>query len=408
MTTFAYTARDDRGQLINGTLEAMDKTDAGKQLRGEGKYIVKLAETNAGQAAAQNVTFEERYRRIKRDDVIYFAHQMSVMIETGVTLGEALESIAEQTTNEHFAAVVKDVSEAVQGGQPFSDAMARHRKVFPPLMISLIKASEASGTMGPMLERISEYLTKERNTMKSVRGAMTYPIIMTVVAMSVTVFLLAFVLPRFGKIYMNRGAVLPAPTRMLLFISEMVTTYWYVWVGLAAAFIGGTVYARKQPWGKRGIDWLKLHTPIVGTMFNQLYLTRAMRTMGTMISSGVPMLDMITIVKDVTNNTYYEELWQEVDEQLRQGVQLSNAFFESPLIPSSISRMVHSGEKAGRLGVVMDRIAGFTEHDFDEAVKRTTEFIEPAMVAFMGILIGFVAISLLLPIFSVGRVMAGG
>jgi len=408
MTTFAYTARDSSGQLINGTLEAMDVNDASKQLRGEGKYIVKLDEADVNTMAHQNVTFEERYRRIKRDDVIYFAHQMSIMIETGVTLGEALESVAEQTTNEHFAAVVRDVSDTVQGGQPFSAALARHRKVFPPLMISLLKASEASGTMGAMLERISEYLTKERNTMKSVRGAMIYPIIMTLVAMSVTIFLLAFVLPRFGKIYANRGAVLPAPTRILLFVSEMVTVYWYVWVGLAAAFVGGLVYMRTQEWGRKAIDWLKLKTPIIGPMFNQLYLTRAMRTMGTMISSGVPMLDMIAIVRDVTNNIYYEELWQKVDEQLRQGVQLSNAFFESPLIPSSISRMVHSGEKAGRLGVVMDRIAGFTEHDFDEAVKRTTEFIEPAMVAFMGLLIGFVAISLLLPIFSVGRVMAGG
>jgi len=408
MTTFAYTARDSSGQLINGTLEALDVRDASKRLRGEGKYIVELEQADADRRAETHLTFEQRYPHVKRDDVIYFAHQMSIMIDTGVTIGEALESVAEQTTNEHFAAVVADVSESVHGGQPFSVALAKHDRVFPPLMISLLRASEASGTMGPMLERICTYLTKERNTIKSVRGAMIYPAIMTLVAVAVTIFLLAFVLPRFGKIYGNRGAVLPAPTKMLLFFSEMVVTYWYAWIGLAVAAVGGFFHVRKQSWGRQAIDWLKLHTPILGPMFNQLYLTRAMRTMGTMVSAGVPMLDMIAIVRDVTNNVYYERFWQSVDEQLRQGVQLSNAFFESPLIPSSISRMVHSGEKAGRLGVVMDRIAGFTEHDFDEAVKRTTEFVEPAMVAFMGLLIGFVAIALLLPIFSVSRVMAGG
>ena len=407
MSTFAYTARDSAGQLINGTLEAMDVDEASRQLRTEGKFIVRLKEAGPAGAEPRPLTLEQRYRHVRRDDVIHFAHQMSVMVETGVALGEALESIAEQTTNEHFAAVVRDVTEAVQGGTSFSSALARHGRVFPPLMVSLLRAAEASGTMGAMLERISAYLTKERNTIRSVRGAMAYPVVMMVVALAVTIFLLAFVLPRFGTIYANRGAVLPAPTRLLLGLSELITGYWYVWVALIAAGVVGLLYARTRPGGRRALDWLKLNAPVVGPMFRQLYITRATRTMGTMINAGVPMLDMIAITRDVTRNVYFEHLWDHVDEQLRQGVQLSRAFFQSDLVPSPISRMIHSGEKAGRLGLVMERIAAFTEHDFDESVKRTTQFIEPAMVVIMGVVIGFVAISLLLPIFSVGRVMAG-
>jgi type IV pilus assembly protein PilC len=407
MPQFLYQARDVHGAMVSGVIAAADLSEAGHTLRGEGKFIVKLAEGDEAELQARSLTLEERYRRIRRDDVIHFTHQMSVMIETGVTLGEALESVAGQAGNEHLRAVLQDVSDAVQSGQSFSRALARHPRVFPALMVSMVTASETSGTMGTMLQRVSGYLTKERNTLRSVRGAMTYPIVMTVVALAVTVFLLIFVLPRFGRIYADRGALLPGPTRVMLGASELITTYWYVWIPSIGALIGGLIYVCCQPWGRRGMDWLKLHTPILGPMFERLYLTRACRTMGTMISAGVPMLDMVAIVKDVTKNSYYEELWDAVDGQLRQGCQLSSALFASPLIPNPVSRMVHSGEKAGRLGPVMDKIAEFAEHDFDESVKRVTEFIEPAMVTLMGLLIGFVAISLLLPIFSVGRVMAG-
>ncbi|MFA7237690.1 MAG: type II secretion system F family protein [Phycisphaeraceae bacterium] len=407
MTRFAYTARDARGQLINGLVQAMDVSEAGRQLRSEGKFIVKLAEARGADIEPQAMTLDERYGRVRRDDVIYFVHQMSVMIETGVTLGEALESIADQTPNEHFKAIMQDVSEHVHGGQAFSEALARHSRIFPPLMISLVRASEASGTMGIMLERIGEYMTKERNTLKAVRGAMVYPCIMLFVAMGVTIFLLTFVLPRFGKIYTSRGAALPAPTQLLLSASHILTAYWYVWVACIAGAIGFVLYARTRGWGRHAIDWLKLHLPVIGKLMNQLYVTRAMRTMGTMISAGVPMLDMIAITREVTTNHYFRLLWDTVDDRLRQGSQLSASLGDSRLIPPSVLRMIQSGEKAGRLGVVMDRIAVFTEHDFDESCKQTTQFIEPLMIAFMGSFVGFVAISLLLPIFSVGRVMAG-
>jgi type IV pilus assembly protein PilC len=229
---------------------------------------------------------------------------------------------------------------------------------------------------------------------------------MMVMAVSVTIFLLAFVLPRFAAIYQAREAVLPLPTRILLATSHGMTAYWYVWVALVAAFVATIMLGRKTTSGRRVIDWLKLHTPIIGPLFSKLYITRACRTMGTMISAGVSMLDMIAIVKHVTANAYFEDLWDDVDERLRQGSQLSEPLFASDLIPRSISQMIYSGERSGRLGKVLMRVADFTEIEFDQNVKQTTQFIEPLMVGVMGGLIGFVAISLLLPIFSVGRVMA--
>ncbi len=407
MPSFTFQAREGNGELITGTLEAPSVADVGRMLRAQGKFVVKVTDAVI-KPDEKKVVIASGGHKVKREEVIHFAHQLAVMIDTGVNIGEALESISEQTNDEAFKAVLTDVSDRVHGGTSFSDALAAHPTVFPVLMVSLIRASEASGTMGSMLEQISQYLTKERNTLKKIRGAMIYPMVMMVVAMGVTIFLLTFVLPRFNKIYQTRGAALPAPTQLLLTVSHITTTYWYVFVGLAVLLFGAILWMRVNTTGRRWLDWLKLRLPIVGGMFNQLYITRAMRTMSTMITAGVPIMEMINITRDVTNNVYYEGLWDEVDLQIQQGAQLSAAMFDSPLIPSAIARMIHSGEKAGRLGQVMDRIAEFTEHDFDESVKRTTEFIEPAMVTFMGGMIGFVAISLLLPIFSVGRVMAGG
>jgi type IV pilus assembly protein PilC len=406
MGRFLYQARDGRGELATGVVNAGSVEEAGVILRGEGKYIVKLSPVNEGDLAAAPVTTEQRSRRIKRREVIFFSHQLAVMIETGVPISDALECCHEQTPNPDFAAVLKDVTQQVRSGSEFSAALRKYPRVFPTVMVSLIRASEVSGTMGSMLDQISQYMAKEQHTLRQARGAMMYPAFMMVMAVSVTIFLLAFVLPRFAAIYQAREAVLPLPTRILLATSHGMTAYWYIWVALVAAFVATIMLGRKTTSGRRVIDWLKLHTPIIGPLFSKLYITRACRTMGTMISAGVSMLDMIAIVKHVTSNAYFEDLWDDVDERLRQGSQLSEPLFASDLIPRSISQMIYSGERSGRLGKVLMRVADFTEIEFDQNVKQTTQFIEPLMVGVMGGLIGFVAISLLLPIFSVGRVMA--
>jgi len=403
---FHYRARTSAGEVVEGVIRAASAVEAGKMLRKDGKFVVKLDEAGGDEEDADLKPAGRR--RITRDEVIYFAHQMAVMVDTGVTLGEALESAAEQATNPTFRAVLQDVNDTVQGGEPFSDALAKHPKVFPRLMVSLLRASESSGTMGPMLDRISKYLTKERNTIQAVRGAMIYPVIMMIAAIGVTVFLLAVVLPRFGSIYDQRGADLPAPTELMLGASAAFTTWWHLFLGAAAALVVAWLLIRRRPTVRARLDRIKLRTPVIGSLLQQLYLARATRTMGTMIAAGVPMLELIAMTREVTSNHEYENLWDRVDAGLREGRQLSETLDDPRLIPPPVIRMIQAGEKGGRLGSVMDKLAEFTEHDFDDAVKRATGLIEPAMVVFMGGLIGFVAISMLLPIFSVGRVASGG
>ncbi len=407
MPRYTYQSRNGQGTLLTGQVSAQSVDQASQILHTEGKFVTKLTEVADDDLDGDLIPIETRAKRVKRAEVIYFTHQLAIMIETGVPMSEALDCLTRQVGNDNFKAVLEDISATVQAGGELSLAMKRFPKVFPKVMTGLVRASEASGTMGPMLGRISEYLAKEQQILRQARGALTYPLFMLFMTIGVTVFLLMFVLPRFGTIYETRNAVLPLPTQALLSASSGAVHYWYYWLVLSITAVIGFMLLVRTALGRRLFDGLKLKTPVIGNLFSSLYLSRACRTMGTMIDAGVPILDSVSIVRYVTGNVYYDDLWERVDDRLRQGAQLSEPLFQSRLIPRSIAQMIYSGEKAGRLGQVMSRVATVTEEEFDDAVKTTTQFIEPLMVVVMGSIIGFVAVAMLMPIFSVGRVMAG-
>ncbi len=411
MAHFRYKARTGQGELVTGLLQAASVLEAGGILRSEGKFPVKLDEIASQQAEQAGKDIAQSSRRggggrIKRDHVISFAHQLSVMVDTGVPLSEALDCSAQQCDNDRFRAVLEEVTTKVQSGEPLSSALKEHPKVFPSVMISLVAASEMSGTMGKMLERISSYLTQEAATARKIKGALTYPCILLVMITLVTISLLIWVLPRFTEIFASRGAALPMPTQILMFTSDQLITYWYAYSGGVVALVVAFMLAVRTTRGKRAFDVVKLSSPILGDLFRKLYLTRSTRTMGTMIEAGVPILDMLSTTRQVTTNVLFEELWDDLSDRLQRGGQLSDGLFESSLFPRSISQMIFAGEKSGRLGKTLTRIAEFTEQEFDLQIKTSTQMIEPALTAAMGIIIGFIAIALLLPIFSVSQVVS--
>jgi type IV pilus assembly protein PilC len=420
MSQFQYKARDGHGRLNEGTVTAPSASQAGAMLRGKGMFVIAVQEAvgkavkaagrpGTTQPASKAQAYNESddwepsvgRQKIRRQDVITFAHQLAVMVDTGVAISEALSCCADQSESDGFKKVLLEVADEVRGGRELSAALSMHEKVFPTVMVSLVRASEISGTMGRMLDRISKYMAKEAVTTRKIKSALTYPAIMITAVMLITSGLLLFVLPRFAAIYDNRGAALPAPTQFLLGISSSVQNYWWAYLLILGGLITTGVLGFTTEMGRRVVDHLKLNTPIIGSLFRKLYVTRSMRTMGTMLEAGVPILDMIPIARSVTNNCQYDELWDEVDQRLRNGSQLSAPFFSSDLIPRSVAQMVFAGEKSGQLGDVMYKVAEYTEEEFDEEVKTATSYIEPAMVVTLGAIIGFVAIALLLPIFQV-------
>jgi len=347
-------------------------------------------------------------KKIKQEDIVFFANQLAVMVDTGVPLSDALDSIVNSSDHSGVVAMVNDLSEQVKGGVEFSVALESHRKHFSELFISLMRASEASGRMGDMLERCTKYMMQDRDTRKQIKGAMIYPACMMGFCVLVVVGLLVFVLPRFEKIYSGKGAVLPLPTRVLLTISRSMVAYWpFIFGGLAVAIIGLAIYFR-SPSGRRFGDKLKISVPVVGNMFRKSCMARSFRTMATMVSTGVAMLEGLDITARVSGNYYFARLWRRVAGSVEEGAVLSREMYEDPLIPRMIAQMIDAGERTGKLDLVMDRVAQFCEDDLKIAVKTLTSMIEPAMIIFMGLVVGGIAMALLLPVFNMSKVMRGG
>lgn len=409
-STFTYRARDHRGEVINGTMVAASPDEVALRLRSEGKYIVGIDErglTDQPRLDEGQVRRNEAAKRVRRDDVIAFAQQLGVMLDAGVPLADALQTFCRQTRSAEFRTVLLVLSERVCAGEPLSMAMAQWPRVFPTLMVSLMKASEASGTLSMMLGRVGVYLAKERRTAKQIKGALSYPLFMMVLGLGITVFLMSVVLPRFARIYANRSATLPTPTRVLLGVSEFVTSQWMYYVPALVATTLFIAFWRKTSSGRRTFDWMRLNLPVLRTLFGQLYLTRAARTLATLLNAGVGLLDAITITRGVTRNIYWEQLWDDVERGVRDGKSLAELFSKTEVIPPNVASMIVAGDKAGKLPEVLNKVAHFSEDELENAVKQTTSLIEPIMICSMGIVVGGVAIALLMPIFSIGNVMSG-
>lgn len=414
VSRFSYQARDQRGQVVAGFVSAASLAEASKMLRAEGKYIVDIKPAKGGAATTATVETSEvgispesvgKRTRIRREELINFTMQISVMVDTGVPLSDALHALAEQAFSETCVAVLKSIDQDVTGGKDFSSTLEKFPRIFPRYYVSLVRASEVSGTMGPMLRKLAEYLVSQRETTKKVTGALIYPGFMFVMSVSVTIFLLTAVLPKFTAIFASRKAALPMPTQVLMAISHSLLGYWYLWLVGLGLLLAGIFLLLKTERGRRWADYIKLRVPIFGGMFHKLYLSRSLSTMGTMITSGVQVLDCLTIVKDVAGNHYYQLLWEEVRTKVQNGSQLSDPLLKSTLVPKSVSQMIMSGEKTGELPNVLNRISAYMEEDLRTAIKTSTQFIEPVMIGFMGIMIGGVAIAMLMPILTISKVM---
>jgi type IV pilus assembly protein PilC len=349
--------------------------------------------------------------KVKQAELIMFTTQLSVMLDSGVVLSDALDAIAEQAEHGTFKMIIMNVAETVKSGENFSKALAEYPKVFNSMFISMVKASEASGRMAEMLSVLSGYLSFESETRKRIKGALTYPFIMALMAVASTGTLLFFVLPRFMKIYEAKGAALPKITQILVGFSKIlgdlramtIILTVLISASMALYYWAGTLT------GRRVIDFLKIRTPVLGTMFVDMVVTRSMRIMATMVNTGVSLLDAIGVIQGSCENYYFQRLWAGTDEKIRDGYQLSESIQISPgseLIAPGIIQMLRAGEKGGKLGEVSDKISVFYEKKLEGSIKNVMALIEPLMITILGAIIGTIAIALLLPVFRISSVIA--
>jgi type IV pilus assembly protein PilC len=403
MRPFAYTARDHSGAPANGVLVANSIADVSQMLRADGKYptSIKPASESSEEAAAGSGTL-----RMSRKDLIQLAMQLAIMIETGVTVSDALESIAAQAQKPNVKQIVQDISAEVQAGSDFSTALRRHPRAFPRLFIALMSASEKSGMMAKLLHRATDYLRDEYETVRRVRGALTYPAIMLLFAISTTVFLLAFVMPRFTAIYAAKQAALPGPTKFLMGISGFIVGQWPWLVTGLVTLIAAVYFTLQTKQGARTFDFIQLRVPLLGKIFRKLYLSRGLRMVGTMAGAGINLVDCVKTAHSLCDNSYFRDLWNDISEQIHVGKQVSEPMFHSALVPRSVAQMLQSAEKSGKLAQVMEQIAAYAEQELKENIVDLTRYIEPIMIVIMGAIIGTVALALMLPIFTISKVLA--
>jgi type IV pilus assembly protein PilC len=342
-------------------------------------------------------------RRIKKAEIIYVTSQLAIMADTGITLSTALNALAEQEENPSLKTVLNSLKSSVETGEDFSAALARHPKQFDKTYVALVKASEQTGTLAEMLERIANYQRKELDTRNTVRSSLAYPAAMLVIAIGVCVFLLAWVFPKFTPLFDRKGLALPAPTVVMMAISNSLTGYWHFWVAGVIAAIVAFVFGRKTEPGERILDWVKINVPILGPMFRKVILSRSIRTLGTMLASGVPTLEAIRLCGEISGNYYFQQLWFHVVDRVTEGKQICDALSEKQMLPPTLVQMIATGEETGKLDAVLTRVSGYYDHEVENTVKAATSLIEPILITFMGIMVGGIALALLMPIFTLSR-----
>ncbi len=349
--------------------------------------------------------------RVKAGDLILFTTQLAVMLDSGVILSDALDAIAEQAGETRFKAVILDVSRRVKSGDTFSKALCSYPNTFNSMFVSMVRASEASGKMVDMLTVLTGYLSFEADTRKQIKSALTYPIIMVLMAVAATGTLMFFVLPRFMRIYAARGASLPKLTQVVVGFSRILGNLEIMTVLVTTAVVGGGLlgYWSRTAGGRRVLDAVKIRTPVIGTMFIDMVVTRSMRIMATMVNTGVQLLDAVRVIQGAVDNYHFQRLWKQVDEKIQAGYQLSESILISEgsnLIAPGVIQMLRAGEKSGQLGEVCDKVSVFYEKKLQTSIRNVMTLIEPLMILVLGVIIGTIAIALLLPVFRISSVIA--
>ncbi len=401
---FAYRAK--RGaETIRGVLEAPSHGHAVRELRRQGLVVISvdLTDSDAPLGVALGASVNRLSAGFRKDDVVALCQQLAVMLKTGVPLAEALKTFAEQARRREVREIVQRIHDEVCEGEDFSHSLSKWPRVFPPILVSLMRAAEASGMLDEMLSRVAKDLARERKTVRQVKGAMTYPAIMFAVAVGAVLVIMLFVLPKFMPIFSAQGDRLPAPTKVLLAISNFLQNQWKIYIPVLIGGATGLFFASRTPRGRQVVDLLKIRLPILGTMFRQMYLTRMASTMATLLAAGVSLLEVVEICRAVTANSRYAAMWDNLRDRIERGQDMATALRDAWFIPGNVSAMFNAGERSGRLPEVLGNIAIYAEEDLEIAIKSTTSMIEPIMIVGMGLLVGGIASAMLLPIFQMSK-----
>jgi type IV pilus assembly protein PilC len=396
--TFEYSVRDRRGKLVSGKLEAPSETAVVQKLRGMGYAPVSLREANTGMNRELTLPFGGG---VKLKDIAVMSRQFAVMINSGLSLLRALAILAEQTENRTLAKSLAEVRTAVETGQSLSAALAKHPRVFPPLVVNMVRAGEVGGFLDRVLVQIAENFEAEVKLRSKIKSAMTYPVVVFVIAVLSVIGMLLFIVPIFAKMFSDLGGTLPLPTQILVTLSSGLRFAFPVL--LVGAVVGAVVWRRVRHTEqvRNVLDPLKLRIPVFGPLFQKVAISRFSRNFGTMLSSGVPILQSLEIVGETAGNVVIRRAAASVQESVRRGESLAGPLAEHSVFPPMVVQMLSVGEDTGAIDSMLHKVSDFYDAEVEATTEALTSLIEPLMIAVLGAIVGGMIIALYMPIFNV-------
>ncbi|GAA1733553.1 type II secretion system F family protein [Microcella frigidaquae] len=400
--TFAYTGRDSSGKVVKGRVDAAGEASVVSRLRTMGIAPISIEQVTGGTGLQREISFGGLFdKKVSIKDLAVMSRQLATMISAGLPLLKALTILADQSENPKLASTLDEVRSGVEEGSTFSDSLAKHPRIFPPIFVNLVRAGEVGGFLETSLDSIAKNYDKEVELKATIKSALTYPVVVLIMALLAVVGMILFIVPVFDDLFKDLGGELPLPTRILVVISQNM-----VWLGplVIVAIIVGTIWWRANrhtPKFRSVWEPALLKMPVFGELFKKIAIARFTRNFGTMIGAGVPILQALSIVGSTSGNWQVEQAVQSVQDSVRQGRSIAAPLATEPIFPTMVTQMIAVGEDSGALETMLEKISDFYDSEVQSTTEALTSLIEPLMIAFLGVILGGMIVALYLPIFDV-------
>ena len=401
MPIYLWAGKNRKGRSIKGELEAADERIARIRLKKRNIEVKKLKPKPKD--LFENISFLQP--KVTNKDLVIFTRQFSTMIDAGLPLVQGLNILAEQTENKTFRNMLKRITKDVEGGSTLADALGKHPKVFDSLFVNLVAAGEVGGILDTILQRLAAYIEKAEKLKAQIKGAMTYPIVVVGIAIIVIAVIMIFVIPVFQDMFSSFGKALPAPTQIVVSMSDFTKKNIHFMIAGLIVFVWIFRRYRKTTSGRRNIDSILLKLPIFGDLIKKVAVARFTRTLGTMVSSGVPILDALEITAKTAGNVIVEEVINDSRSSIAEGQTIAEPLAETDIFPGMVTQMISVGESTGALDAMLEKIADFYDDEVDATVSAMTAMLEPLLMLFLGGSIGGLVVAMYLPIFQMAAAM---
>ncbi len=407
MPVYEYKALNQKGKTCKGLIDADSEASAHSKLRASGKYPVSLQESSdkGGASSKSGLKKGRLFERIKSDEIHLVTRQLATLLNAGIPLINSLASLIQQASNPALKRTLAQIRDSVNEGSTLTKALTQYPKLFSNIYINMVRSGEASGSLDIVLDRLADFGEKQKALQSKLKAALIYPIFMAVIGTGILFFLITYIVPNITRVFTDMERALPLPTRVLIILSDSLRDYWWLGAILLTGLFFLIRLALAQERGKRIWDRTKLSLPITGSVTRKIILTRFSSTLGSLLNSGVPLIASLQIVASIVDNRLVGDVIEEAMDKIQKGKSMSSALESSPWFPPMFIQMIGVGEQSGQLESMLDKVAQTYEREVETAILGMTSLIEPIMITSMGAAVGFVVLSILLPIFEMNQMI---